>query len=414
MLSGLRLRLASLFTGLTGLVLAAALAATYHMAAGQYTAGQKALHEAALADLTAQLTQGRVSDAWLTRLEAEGPYLAFVEDGGALLAFPGAWQPATPRPALWRQVCRQIQLPAQTELTLTGQRGEAYEGRALTLYLGAGKACRAALLRPLAGQQEFLRRLARQHLALGLTGLAALALIAWLLTGLALGPTRRAFQRQKEFIAAASHELRSPLAVISASLQAAAEAPSPPPALLSAARREAQRMGRLVDDLLLLARADAGGWAVHKAAADLDTLCVELFDRCAPLAAQRGRRFLLDLPEEPLPPAITDPERLVQLLGIFVDNALEYTPEGTAVTLSARAVGRRVRLAVLDQGPGLSPQQQQRVWDRFYRGEAGRSAKQHFGLGLAVAKELARALGGRLFLESAPGGGAAFGVELPL
>ena len=414
MLRGLRLRLAALFTGLTALVLAGALAATYHLAAGQYAAGQQALHQAALAGLTAQLSQGRVRDAWLAELEAGGPYFALIEDNGHLLDFAGARQAATPRAELWRLLRGRIAAGSAGNAgsTLVGAAGEEYSVQAVTLRPGGGPVCRAALLRPLAGQKAFLQRLAAQYLALGLAGTALLGLIGWVLAGFALRPTRRALQRQTEFVAAASHELRGPLAVITASLQAAREAPEKASALLAAAERESARLARLTEDLLCLTRADAQPWTVHKTLTSLDTFCVELFERCAPLASRRGLRLALDLPAPPLPCVLTDPERLTQLLCIFVDNALEYAPAGTAVTLSVCPQGRRVRLTVLDEGPGIAPADRERVWARFYRGDASRTSKHHAGLGLAVAKELARALNARLTLGDAPGGGAAFCTEL--
>ncbi|WP_418666329.1 sensor histidine kinase [Allofournierella sp.] len=411
MLKGLHLRLAALFTALTALVLAGALAVAYRLAAAQYATGRQALHQAALAGLTAQLSQGRVSHAWLAELEASGPYLALIEDGGRLLNFAGAAQSATSRAELWRRLRGQM-AAGMGEGLLAGAAGEEYSVQTVTLRPGGGRVCLAALLRPLAGEQAFLRRLAAQYLALGLAGFGLLTLIGWVLAGLALRPTRRALQRQTEFVAAASHELRSPLAVITASLQAARGAPQEAPALLAAAERESNRLARLADDLLCLTSADAQRWAVHSIPTSLDTFCVDLFERFAPLAARRGLRFALDLPPSPLPCVLTDPERLAQLLGIFVDNALEYAPAGTAVTLSVRTAGRRVRLTVRDEGPGIAPADRERVWERFYRGDASRSSKHHAGLGLAVARELAHALNTRLTVGDAPGGGAAFSAEL--
>ena len=142
MLRGLRLRLAALFTGLTALVLAGALAANYHLAAGQYAAGQQALHQAALAGLTAQLSQGRVRDAWLAELEADGPYFALIEDNGRLLDFAGARQAATPRAELWRLLRGRIAAggAGNAGSTLVGAAGEEYSVQAVTLRPGGGPA----------------------------------------------------------------------------------------------------------------------------------------------------------------------------------------------------------------------------------------------------------------------------------
>lgn len=417
MLSTLRLRLAALFTALTCLVLAGALAVSWHMAVEQYDTGQRAMQQAALASLTAQLSQQQLADAWLAQLEASGPYLIFIEDGGQPLAFQGAWQPATGRAALRERAFALADKAGWNNtlpLTLRGDRGDTYTGSTLLFRPGAKGVCRIVLLRPLVGREQFLRTLLWRYGLLGLAGAALLGAASWLLTGLALRPTEKALRRQKEFVAAASHELRGPLAVIKASLQAVQNAPEASPSLLAGAAREADRMERLVADLLALARADAGDWAVQCRPIDLDTFCVEFFDRFSPLAAGRRHRFALELPDAPLPWVRTDPERLVQLLGIFLDNALDYAPTETTVTLEALAMGRTVRLTLRDEGPGIPGPDKQRVFDRFYRAEQSRSSKQHFGLGLSVALELARALGAGLTVADAPGGGAAFHLALPV
>lgn len=109
-----------------------------------------------------------------------------------------------------------------------------------------------------------------------------------------------------------------------------------------------------------------------------------------------------------------DRGRLMQVLSVLLSNAADYAPPGSAVTLEARRGKTRALITVSDQGPGVPDREKERIFDRFYRADAARSGKSHFGLGLSVARELAALHGGTLTVRDAPGGGAAFTLSLPL
>lgn len=378
-------------------------------------------------------------------------------------------------------ICRNV-VPGrrcQTPVALTGPAGDAYTGYAARPAAPEGVV--VLLLQNTAARQTALAGLAARYGALGLAGALALGLTAWLLAGAAIRPTARAVARQREFVAAASHELRTPLAAVSASLEAAglalaaggageardtggspapdgtaagdteftgragaalvseaaqgaAPSPAPSPAhFVQTAQQETRRMARLVDDLLLLAGSDAAAWQLRPARVPLDEVCRAAYEQFLPLAQAAGRRLTLLLEDAPAgdaapPPAPEawgepevwgDEERLVQLLGVLLSNALEYAPPGSAVELMLRRRGGRAAVLVRDHGPGVPDADKERIFARFYRAEQSRTDHAHFGLGLAVAFELARLHGARLSVRDTLNArgepdGATFVLELRL
>ena len=246
--------------------------------------------------------------------------------------------------------------------------------------------------------------------------LLGVLLLGWVgarLIDRALQPAVESRIRQRQFIAAASHELRSPLAVIAANA-----AVLPESARESAAAgviiAECERMSRLIGDLLLLASADANTWTVQPEPLELDTLLLNVYEAYAPVYQKNGCTLRLDLPEDALPRVRADGERLKQVLGILLDNALTYgvTQQQRTVELAADVHRQKTALYVIDHGAGLSAAQKARVFDRFYRGDASRGGKQHFGLGLSVAQELVALQKATLEVLDTPGGGCTFRILL--
>ena len=176
---------------------------------------------------------------------------------------------------------------------------------------------------------------------------------------------------------------------------------------------ETQHLQRLVEDLRTLSLADAGELPMQR----VPTSCWALLDRlAAAYAPQAGTRDIaLQVSAEPeLPDIVVDPERMIQVLGNLVTNALRYTPSGGQIALSARRQGGAVALAVQDTGAGIAPEALPHVFDRFYRGDPARSQQDgESGLGLAIAKSITEAHGGKIEVESELGRGTTFTVLLP-
>lgn len=421
----LRRRWALLCTALTGLVVLALCGTGFFLAQQQLKTSGELVFQTHAAALTDRLQgTGRSDDLWLARYETENGLCVFLWDGGRPLRFSGGWMDADTRDTLCGDALSaagqagfslQEKPAAITRTEFAAQSGRVqYQGQAVSWPAGEGWAS-CLVLRPMTAQQSAVRQLMLRYAALGAAGLAALALIAWTLAGRAVRPVEESLVRQTAFVAAASHELRSPLAVISANAQQLPTLPENDP-YAGVIRMEAARMARLVGDLLLLAGSDVRSYTLSRHPVSAETLLADLYARYAPLAAQKGITLCAALPQDPLPDLPGDAERLQQLLGILVQNALDYTPPGGTVTLGADSLhgrARLVRLWVRDTGPGIPDAEKERVFERFYRADQSRGEKAHFGLGLSVARELAALHGGTLRAEDAPGGGACLVLALP-
>jgi len=223
-----------------------------------------------------------------------------------------------------------------------------------------------------------------------------------------------AFAGQRAFVADASHELRTPLTVIRGQLEVLAAQESPPAEEVLRVERLVQdeigRMTRLVDDLLLLAKAEQAQF-LRTERIELGSFVEDLWDGTTLLAA---RRF--ELAGVPSGTLLADPDRLAQALRNLLANAIAHTAEEHGlVRLRVEQVGvERVRFIVEDDGPGIPPQERERVFDRFHRIDAARDrATGGTGLGLAIVQAIAVAHGGRVSAGKAPAGGASFELELP-
>ncbi|HKC26530.1 MAG TPA: HAMP domain-containing sensor histidine kinase [Jatrophihabitans sp.] len=220
--------------------------------------------------------------------------------------------------------------------------------------------------------------------------------------------------RLRRFIADASHELRTPVAVVRAHAELATRtSKSLPPEVersLSRIAAESERMGHLVDDLLLLARLDSGRPLARD---DVDVTRVVLDAVSDAKVAAPDHHWRLDLPAEPVT-AIADENALHQVLANLLGNARIHTPAGTTVLAAARSLpGGDVEIAVSDDGPGIPAAMQADVFDRFVRADDTRSASSgSSGLGLAIVDAIVRGLGGRIDVHSVPGD-TRFTIRLP-
>lgn len=423
----LRRRLTFVFTVLTGTVLTVFLAITLGLAQKQTQLSAQSMFDASVDTLIVTLQTGSVSDTALAQTEAADGLLIFITDNGTPLFFSGGWAPATPRGTLLERAAeaglaegvnmdaapRSSVYASRVTVTVEGNAGEHYTA-AVCSVPGQRGWYGLAVLRDDGPLRRTLTRQALLYAALLSGGLALLGAVNWFLAGRALRPTAEALQKQREFVAAAGHELRGPLAVVKTSLSAMQASPADTSQYLAAIGSEADRMARLVDDLLLLAGSDAGTWRMRMEPVDADALVIGAHEQFAPLVKARGLRLALDLPEETLPPLWGDAGRLRQLLLVFISNACAYAPSGSDVTLRARAEKGRVLLSVEDHGPGVPDAEKAHVFERFYRADKSRTGKEHYGLGLSVAQELAALHGGDVLLTDTPGGGATFTLRLPV
>jgi two-component system OmpR family sensor kinase len=218
----------------------------------------------------------------------------------------------------------------------------------------------------------------------------------------------------RRFIADASHELRTPLTSIRGFAELTRQrGAAADPATMKRIEDEAKRMGLLVDDLLLLARLDQQRPLQHQPV-DLLTLAGDSVHDVQ--AVQPGRPVKLQiLPDSGAPVVEGDEARLRQVLGNLVSNALHHTPHDAPITISVGTRDGEAILEVADTGPGLSPDQKARVFERFYRADSARTrATGGSGLGLSIVAALVAAHNGKVTVADTPGGGATFTVHLPI
>lgn len=223
---------------------------------------------------------------------------------------------------------------------------------------------------------------------------------------------------QRDFVANVSHDLKTPLTSISGWSQAlidgAADTPDERRLAAETIHAEANRMARMVNELLDLARIESGQFQLTPRPVDLGGVMDEVFRAFQPRAEAKDIKFQLDA--EPVPYVMGDPDRLTQVFTNLVDNALNHTPSDGQVGLAVRSDGEWVEGIVRDNGPGIAEEELPRVFERFYRLEKSRARKETgrgSGLGLAIVRELVNAHGGQVQVSSEVGRGSAFIVRLP-
>lgn len=264
---------------------------------------------------------------------------------------------------------------------------------------------------------DFQLQLNAQRLAFGgavLAAIAAVSVFSWFFTKKMIRPLEKSRKEQTSFIAAASHELRSPLAVIRSGLSAIPRAtPEKAGIFVDMSLKECDRMARLIQDMLSLSNADNHTWKLTAAPCELDTLLLETYEKYEPLIKEKGLCLTVSLPDAPLKPLLLDAGKISQILAVLLDNAMSYVPEGGKICLSLKKEPGAAVVSVADNGPGIPDSEKESIFQRFYRSDASRNDKQHFGLGLCIAREIAVLHKGTLTVSDAPEGGAVFSLYLP-
>ena len=273
----------------------------------------------------------------------------------------------------------------------------------------------ARLADPISSLSAAARRIARGHYAERVS-VDATAEIGELATSFnEMAASLEATERRRlQLVGDVAHELRTPLATVDGYLEGLEDGVVPAnEGTWRLLRTETARLTRLVDDLAELWRAEAREVRLHPAPIEVVTLCREIVDRFAALAAPRSVQLEVDLAAPQ--PIMADRDRVAQILSNYLSNAIRLAPEGSTVIVGAHAAGGRVIVSVSDRGPGLTADQLEAVFERFYRVDPSRSrALGGSGIGLAIARALAEAMGGRAWASSdGPGRGATFFVELP-
>jgi signal transduction histidine kinase len=250
-----------------------------------------------------------------------------------------------------------------------------------------------------------------------LIGLVLVAFGGWLLVRKSTAPVEHSMETMRRFMADAAHELRTPIAVLRSQAEVALQRERDGAAYAEALRRvesEAARLGATVEDLLTLARADAGERQVERRRVFLDDLALDAAAGARALADKRGVALEVGTFEEAV--LSGDPALVRQLLMIVLDNAVKFTPAGGRVRLGVAAPGGQAEVVVEDTGIGIRADQLPHIFERFYRGDPARArgnGADGAGLGLAIARWIADAHGARIDVTSQPGTGTRVAIRFP-
>jgi signal transduction histidine kinase len=277
-----------------------------------------------------------------------------------------------------------------------------------------GNGTRVVVGQSLDGVSQTMSALVESEIGIGLALLIFVFLGSVVIGRRVALPVEQARQRQLEFTADASHELRTPLSVIEAQASLALARGRDAAWDGTAFGRidtELKRTRRLVDDMLWLARFDSTGGLPAAEPVDVGVLAAQTADRFGAVAETRGQHLEVN-PASPGGDAIVTaaPEWLDRLVGILLDNACKYSPQGGSISVGVAAEGRRIRLTVDDSGPGIPEAERSRVFDRFHRATDQPGGA---GLGLAIADAIVHSTGGRWHIGTSPAGGASVSISWP-
>jgi signal transduction histidine kinase len=220
---------------------------------------------------------------------------------------------------------------------------------------------------------------------------------------------------RRDLVANVSHELKTPISALRAHLENLLDGvEKAQPETLQVMLAQSERLGRLVDQLLELSRLESGDLPLDRSEIPLRPLVSRVMSEIDVTRSRRDVELAQDVPED-LPPVYADAERIYQVLFNLLDNAVRFTPAGGRVRVTAARRNGAVDVTVADTGPGISAEHLPRVFERFYRVDTARSRDEGgTGIGLAIARSVVEAHGGRIWAESEPGRGSTFTFELPV
>lgn len=304
----------------------------------------------------------------------------------------------------------------QTEFGFTSSSGQDYYASASMVPREHGKIS-FLILFSLERQENGIANLRRIICLAACTAMVLLLIFSWYFTKRIIIPLENSQKQQILFIASASHELRSPLAVLRSGLEVLKTTANTEEQLhfIDLMTEESSRMQNLMNQMLLLANSDSGHLPVHMESCQPDGILLNIYEKYEPLALKKKISLSIALPEEILPDCCLDSERITQVFTILMDNALSYTPSGGKIALSLTfCKPASLLFCFSDTGCGVPDEEKKRIFDRFYRSEKAHTDKEHFGLGLCIAKEIVSAHKGSIWAEDSDGTGSRFFVRLPI
>jgi OmpR-family two-component system manganese-sensing sensor histidine kinase len=428
MIESIRRRLIFIYTFSTGLILTAVLILVFLLSWFQMLKTKRDNFQNNCFNISQSIEINNVvSHLTLSQFEIENDLIIHIEENGIPLKYEGAVEFQTNRDVLIKKVKENalkdhmntnIRTSSTSELKskiyeITGRKKELYYGEIFMVSTQNG-------IRTLVMLQYVSQNLFHQtgygilFLLLDAIEIVGCYLISRLVVGRSLRPVEESRRRQNEFIAAASHELKSPLSVIQANASAIRIDPEKTQQFTKGIETECGRLKCLIEDMLLLAMTDSNSWSLKREWIDMDILLIEMYDLYHTLFQQQKKELKLELQEEMLPKIKGDALRVRQIITVLMDNALTYTDAGKTVILKSYARKNQLWIEVIDNGIGIKSENKSEIFERFFREDTARNNKSHFGLGLSIARELVTLHGGGIQATDTIGGGATFRFYLPI
>ena len=298
-----------------------------------------------------------------------------------------------------------------------GTRNDDYLGILATIVTPNDTAYHLSLIYRQQSLFDILTKQAFLYVSLWCLSLIAVTTMSYLLIKKALKPTEVMLKSQKDFIASASHELKSPLAVILANAEKLEQLQIDNTEFRKSVKildKECMRMSKLVRDMLLLASSDAKSWTICKNTVNIDTLLISLYETYEPICINKKICLRLEISETSYPKFCADEERLFQILTIYMENAIHHSINNKQIEIKTAVTAKQITFFIADHGTGIHEDDKPYIFNRFYCADKSRTAKSNFGLGLSIADELAKMMNGKVGCKDTDGGGATFFVTLPL
>ncbi len=300
---------------------------------------------------------------------------------------------------------------------IKGQNHDIYLGVPATVISKDNNVYNLVLLYQSRTVKELIRKQVPLYISIWFVSLVCVMFLCRLILKKALVPTESVLKNQKEFVASASHELKSPLAVILANVEKIGKLGLYDMELQKSVNTmdtECMRMSKLINEMLFLASSDAKTWSISKKEINIDTLLISLYETYEPICVKQNISLNLDIDNITYPILYSDPERMTQILNIFMDNAIQHADNSPSIQILTSLTPKSITFYVIDHGHGISEQDRPFIFDRFYCSDKSRTDKSNFGLGLSIADELSKMLNGKIGFQDTDGGGTTFFLTIPL
>ena len=413
MIHTLRRKLALLLIAVIATVIICTTAAALVVSERQFNSNERARLDVQVSQLVQDVRMNGIIQApQLSKLEVANGLVISIMEEGVPIPFRGGWQPRTDREALIS--CALASAPEVSENwegTIAGEHGERYLAaiRQINKYR---KVRTVIVLQDMkkADSQQLTQRLI--YAGIAVMALILSAFFCWQFTGWVTNPIKEAHEKQNQFVSAASHDLRSPLQVMRTNTEALKLNPPNATFFIDQILNEVSHMSRLSEDLLALTAVPDQSMLVGNPVevAEITRNAIEYYSAAAD---KKEIKLSLNSSIASLPLLEGNEAMLQRAVNILVDNAICYTPQGGHVIVSTSLQGRNIVISVQDDGLGIAPEHQARIFERFYRVEQSRTDREHSGLGLSIAKQILAYHDGQLAYKPVKPHGSIFCMILP-